>query len=105
MPRARYRGKIYQYQGDGSRAHDLPREQRPANTPVTPSPERRRRRQPNMPYINEYQLKRQWYERYYPGTMIADMPYRTPGWGKRGWSWEKMHGRLVKFRQRSRYGG
>jgi hypothetical protein len=54
--------------------------------------------------VQEYRMKRQWYETYYPGTMIRDMPYRLPSWAKRGADWEKAHGRMVRFRQRKRRG-
>ena len=71
-------------------------------TPGTSGAQRQKERTYYPTPASDYNLKRQWYERYYPGTLIANMPYRTPAGARRGYSWEKMHGRLVKFRQQSR---
>lgn len=55
--------------------------------------------------VQEYRTKRQFYEQYYPGTNIQDMPYRLPKWAKRGSQWEKESLRMVRMRRRARYQG
>jgi hypothetical protein len=68
-------------------------------------PRARYQQQPWPERVAEYRQKREFYETYYPGTEIKDMPYRLPKWAKRGPNWEKASLRMNRLRRRVRYGG